>query len=86
MAGDTSVFSQVTMERFRVIGSVDNFDGQQNLDEWVLMIERAAEFAGWATDQSFKAAMFRLRGEAGDYAEQLKDEGKLTTWKGCKKR
>ena len=72
------------MERFRVIGSVDNFDGQQNLDEWVLMIERAAEFAGWGPDQSFKAAMFRLRGEAGEYAEQLKDEGKLTTWKELK--
>ena len=72
------------MERYRVIGSVDNFDGSQNLDEWITMIERAAEFAGWGPEQSFKAAMFRLRGEAGEFAEQLRDEGKLTTWKQLK--
>ena len=72
------------MERYRVIGSVDNFDGQQNLDEWIQMIERAAEFAGWTPEQSFKAALFRLRGEASEYAEQLRDEGKLTSWKGLK--
>ena len=69
------------MERYRVIGSVDNFDGQQNLEEWIQLIERAAEFAGWGPEQSFKAALFRLRGEAGEYAEQLRDEGKLTSWK-----
>ena len=72
------------MERYRVIGSVDNFDGQQNLEEWIQMIERAAEFAGWGPEQSFKAALFRLRGEAGEYAEQLRDEGKLTSWKELK--
>ena len=72
------------MERYRVIGSVDNFDGQQNLEEWIQMIERAAEFAGWGPEQSFKAALFRLRGEAGEYAEQLRDEGKLASWKDLK--
>ena len=72
------------MERYRVIGSVDNFDGQQDLDEWILMIERAAEFAGWNPEQAFKAALFRLRGEAGEFAEQLKEEGKLTNWDGLK--
>ena len=65
----------------RVIGSVDNFDGQQNLDEWIQMVGRAAEFAGWTEEATFKAAMFRLRGEAGEHAEQLKTEGKLKTWK-----
>ena len=73
-----------TMERYRVIGSVDNFDGQQDLDEWIQMIERAAEFAGWGADHSFKAALFRLRGEAGEYAEQLREEGKITSWKDLK--
>ena len=64
-----------------MIGSVDSFDGQQNLDEWIQMIGRAAEFAGWTPDQTFKAAMFRLRGEAGELVEQLRTEGKLKTWK-----
>ena len=72
------------MERYRVIGSVDNFDGQQNLDEWIQMIERAAEFAGWTANQSFKAALFRLRGEAGEFAEQLRDEEKVKTWEDLK--
>ena len=72
------------MERYRVIGSVDNFDGQQDLGEWIQMVDRAAEFAGWTPEQSFKAAMFRLRGEAGEYTEQLRDEGKVTTWEGLK--
>ena len=69
------------MERYRVIGSVDSYGGQQNLDEWIQMIGRAAEFAGWTADQTFKAAMFRLRGEAGEHVEQLRTEGKLKTWK-----
>ncbi|KAF0303213.1 hypothetical protein FJT64_020147 [Amphibalanus amphitrite] len=68
------------MERSRMIGSVDNFDGQQNLQEWIQMVNRAAEFAGWTDDATFKAAMFRLRGEAGEHAEQLKSEGKITSW------
>ena len=68
------------MERYRVIGSVDNFDGQQDLDEWVQMMDRAAEFAGWGPEHSFKAALFRLRGEAGEFAEQLRDEGKISSW------
>ena len=74
----------MAMDRFRVIGSVDNFDGEQSLDEWIQMVERAAEFAGWNEDQTYKAALFRLRGEAGEYAEQLRDEGKITTWKNLK--
>ncbi|XP_043212890.1 uncharacterized protein LOC122376994 [Amphibalanus amphitrite] len=69
------------MERYRVLGSVDSYDGQQNLDEWIQMLTRAAEFAGWNEEQTFKAAMFRLRGEAGEHAEQLRDEGKINTWK-----
>ena len=72
------------MERYRVIGSVDNFDGQQDLDDWIQMVERAAEFAAWTPEQSFKAAMFRLRGEAGEFAEQLRDDGKLSNWKELK--
>ena len=72
------------MERYRVIGSVENFDGTQNLNEWIQMVERAAEFARWASDQIFKAALFKLRGEAGEYAEQLRDEGKIQTWKELK--
>ena len=64
-----------------MIGSVDNFDGQQNLQEWIQMVGRAAEFAGWTEEATFKAAMFRLRGEAGEHAEQLKAEGKIKTWK-----
>ena len=64
-----------------MIGSVDTFDGQQNLREWIQMVGRAAEFAGWSEEATFKAAMFRLRGEAGELAEQLKEEGKITTWK-----
>ena len=73
------------MERFRVIGSVDLFDGQQNLEEWLLMMDRASEFAGWTPDQVYKAALFRLRGEAGEYAEQLRNEGKIKTWEELKK-
>ena len=64
-----------------MIGSVDNFDGQQNLREWIQMVGRAAEFAGWSEEATFKAALFRLRGEAGELAEQLREEGKLKTWK-----
>ena len=64
-----------------MIGSVDNFDGQQNLEEWIQMVGRAAEFAGWTEEATFKAAMFRLRGDAGEHAEQLKAEGKIKTWK-----
>ena len=72
------------MERYRVIGSVDNFDGQQDLNEWIQMIERAAEFAGWNPEQAFKAALFRLRGEAGEFAEQLREEEKLSNWEELK--
>ena len=72
------------MERYRVLGSVDSFDGQQNLEEWIQMVSRAAEFAGWTAEQTFKAAMFRLRGEAGEHVEQLRAEGKLKTWKDLK--
>ena len=68
-----------------MIGSVDNFDGTQNLEEWIQMVGRAAEFAGWSEENTFKAAMFRLRGEAGEHAEQLKSEGKLKTWKELQK-
>ena len=64
-----------------MIGSVDNFDGTQNLQEWIQMVGRAAEFAGWTEEATFKAAMFRLRGEAGEHAEQLKAEGKIRSWK-----
>ena len=41
---------------------------------------RAAEFASWKEENACKAAMFRLRGEASELAEQLKDEGKIKTW------
>ena len=73
--------SSTEMERYRVLGSVDSYDGQQNLDEWIQMVTRAADFAGWNEEQTFKAAMFRLRGEAGEHAEQLREEGKINTWK-----
>ena len=69
------------MERYRIIGSVDNFDGQQNLEEWIQMVGRAADFAGWTEEQTFKAALFRLRGEAGEHVEQLRSEDKIKTWK-----
>ena len=49
------------------------------------MIKRAAEFSGWGPGQSLKAALFRLRGEAGEYAEQVRDEGKLTSLKKLKR-
>ena len=65
------------MERYRIIGSVDNFDGQQNLEEWIQMVGRAADFAGWTEEQTFKAALFRLRGEAGEHVEQLRSEDKI---------
>ena len=68
-----------------MIGSVDNFDGEQNLEEWIQMVGRAAEFAGWTEEATFKAAMFRLRGEAGEHAEQLKAEGKIKSWKELQK-
>ena len=67
------------MERYRIIGSVDNFDGQQNLEEWIQMVGRAADFAGWTEEQTFKAALFRLRGEAGEHVEQLRSEDKIKT-------
>ena len=76
-----STYPLQNMERSRMIGSVDNFDGQQNLEEWIQMVGRAAEFAGWTEEATFKAAMFRLRGDAGEHAEQLKAEGKIKTWK-----
>ena len=68
-----------------MIGSVDLFDGQQNLEEWLLMMDWASEFAGWTPDQVYKAALFRLRGEAGEYAEQLWNEGKIKTREELKK-
>ena len=44
------------------------------------MVGRAAEFASWTEENTFKAAIFRMRGEASELAEQLKDEGKIKTW------
>ena len=70
-----------TMERYRIIGSVDNFDGEQNLEEWIQMVGRATDFAGWTEEQTFKAALFRLRGETGEHVEQLRSEEKIKTWK-----
>ena len=42
------------------------------------MVERAAKFAGgWTDDHAFKAALFRLRGEASEHIEQLVRKTKL---------
>ena len=38
------------------------------------MVGKAAEFAGWTEEATFKEAMFRLRSEAGEHTEQLKAE------------
>lgn len=63
-----------------MVNHVDTFDGQQNLDEWIQMLEKTAQYTGWTEDVKFKAALFRLRGEASEFIDQLKTEGKISTW------
>ena len=36
-----------SMDKLRMVGNIDTYDGQQNLEEWTRMVERAATFAGW---------------------------------------
>ena len=68
-----------------MVGNIDSFDGQQNLEEWIRMVERTAAFTGWSEDNTFKAALFRLRGEASEHIEQLRDEGHITSWEDTKR-
>lgn len=68
-----------------MVGNIDTYDGQQNLEEWARMVERTAEFTGWSADNTFKAALFRLRGEASEHIEQLKTEGQIKTWEDTKR-
>lgn len=68
-----------------MVGNIDTYDGQQNLEEWTRMVERTATFAGWTEDNKFKAALFRLRGEASEHIEQLRSEGQINTWEETKK-
>ena len=59
-------------------GNIDPYDWHQNQGEWIRMVERAAKFAGgWTDDHAFKAALFRLRGEASEHIEQLVRKTKL---------
>ena len=44
------------------------------------MVERTATFSGWNPDQTLKAALFRLRGEAGELIDQLTAEKKINNW------
>ena len=68
-----------------MVGNIDTYDGQQNLEEWIRMVERTAAFAGWNADNTFKAALFRLRGGASEHIEQLHTEGHITSWEDTKK-
>lgn len=68
-----------------MVGNIDSFDGQQNLEEWIRMVERTAAFTGWSEDNTFKAALFRLRGEASEHIEQLRAEGHITSWEDTKR-
>ena len=83
-AADTSNLCR-SMDKLRMVGNIDTYDGQQNLEEWTRMVERTATFAGWTEDNKFKAALFRLRGEASEHIEQLKSEGQINTWEEAKK-
>lgn len=67
-----------------MVGNIDPFDGQQNLEEWIRMVDRTAAFTGWTEDNKFKAALFRLRGEASEHIEQLRDEGHVNSWEDTK--
>lgn len=64
---------------------VDTFDGTQNVQEWINIMEKASAVAEWKPDSIFKTALFRLRGEAGEFIDQLKAEGKVNNWEDIKK-
>ena len=42
---------------------------RKNLPEWIQMLGGAVELADWTEENTLKAAMFRLRGEASEFAE-----------------
>ena len=73
------------MDKLRMVGNIDTYDGQQNLEEWIRMVEKTAAFTGWNDDNTFKAAVFRLRGEASEHIEQLKTEGQINSWEDTKR-
>ena len=68
-----------------MVGNIDTYDGEQNLEEWIRMVERTAAFTGWNEDNTFKAALFRLRGEASEHIEQLREEGQVNDWADTKR-
>ena len=68
-----------------MVGNIDIYDGQQNLEEWIRMVERTAVFSGWTDDHTYKAALFRLRGEASEHIEQLCAEKQVSNWEQTKK-
>lgn len=68
-----------------MVGNIDVYDGQQNLEEWIRMVERTAAFSGWNDDHTYKAALFRLRGEASEHIEQLCAEKQVSNWEQTKK-
>ena len=63
-----------------VFHAVDEFDGTQNVIEWVRELERASDFANWGEPTMLKVALIRLKGEASEFVSHLQEEGKVATW------
>ena len=60
--------------------AVDEFDGSQNVTEWIRELERASDFASWGPSTLQKVALIRLKGEASEFVSHLQEEGKAKTW------
>ena len=42
------------------------------------MVEKTARFADWNNAATLRAAIFKLRGDATEYIEDLQKEGRVT--------
>ena len=64
--------------------TVDEFDGSQNIIEWIRELERASDFAEWDERTLLKVVLIRLKGEASEFVSHLQEEGKAKTWENLK--
>ena len=71
------------MDKF-VFHAVDEFDGTQNVDDWIRELERADDFANWGKSTLLKVALIRLKGEASEFVSHLQEEGKAKNWEELK--
>lgn len=67
-----------------VFHAVDEFDGTQNVNEWIRELERANDFANWGRPTLLKVALIRLKGEASEFVSHLQEEGKAKDWEELK--